>query len=76
MIFLNKTERLVMRAIFSISVLIVNLYVLGGCKEEKNIVEPPKDTHEYYEVTTIDGKSIEEFRKPPLGPLDIPNKII
>ncbi|KAF0152927.1 MAG: hypothetical protein FD143_604, partial [Ignavibacteria bacterium] len=66
-----------MKTIFKIMVLI-SLHVIGGCKNEANIVETPKDKNEYYEIITIDGKNIEEYRKSPLGlgALDIPNKII
>jgi len=65
-----------MRAIFSLVALIVSFFTVGGCKDEKIIVEPPIDKNEYYEITTIDGKNIEEYRKLPIGSLDIPNKII
>jgi len=65
-----------MKVIFSLVSLIVCFFTIGGCKDEKIIVEPPIDKNVYYEITTINGKNIEEYRKLAIGSLDIPNKII
>jgi len=51
-----------MRAILSTTVLIMSFFVVEGCKDERNIVEPPNTEIKYYEIVSIDGKTIEEMK--------------